>query len=176
MTDAVLPDWSKEADCWYHSRIESRPTWNASVFSVPAGAEVHDDNPGILLLRLEPRWRNTRVLDADSCELGIVRSEGLVRGFRFVMRQNADIVWSSTVRSIVRKRHSLLLAGGDAWIFDTPFFWWHHYFTGSVAGRTTLFGRIGPSKRHWGFVVEPGRETPALLAAVAFLHWKWLRW
>jgi hypothetical protein len=146
------------------------------VFSAPIDAEVSDESPGIFLLRMEPRWRNTRVIDAKSHELGLVRSEGFVRALRFVMRRSGVVVWSSTVQSIVRKRHRVHLAGGDVWIFDTPFFWWHHYFTGTVARRTRLFGQIGPTKRHWGFVVEPGRATPELLSTVAFLHWKWLRW
>jgi hypothetical protein len=63
-------DWLKTADCWYYSRIEARPAWQATVFSAPADAEVTDEYPGTVLLRLEPRWRNTRVFDAASRELG----------------------------------------------------------------------------------------------------------
>jgi hypothetical protein len=169
-------DWLKTTDGWYYSRIESRPAWQATVFSAPADAEITDENPGTVLLRLEPRWRNTRVFDAASRELGIVRSEGVIRGLRFVMRRAGVVVWSSTGRSTVRKRHRLQVAGGDIWTFDTPFFWWHHYFTGAVTDQTRLVGRVGPTKRHWGFAVEPGRANADLLAAVAFLHWKWLRW
>jgi hypothetical protein len=173
--NSPMPAWVENVDRWYYSRIESHPIWHASVFTVPADAEISDQSPGTLLLRMEPRWRSTRVLDAGSREVGIVRSEGVVRGLCFVMRRNGAVVWSSAVRSVVRKHHRLTVQGGDDWTFDTPFFWWHH-FVGVVAGQTTLFGCIGPTKRHWGFWVEPGRDTLDLLAATTFIHWKWLRW
>ena len=61
------------------------------------------------------------------------------------------------------------------WRFETPFFWWQH-LSGSVAGDETLVGRVGPTKRHWGFVIKSEHDNIELLTAVAFLHWKWWRW
>jgi hypothetical protein len=130
--NSPMPDWVENVGRWYYSRIESQPIWHASVSTVPADAEVNDQSPGTLLLRMEPRWRGTRVLDATSREVGIVRSEGVVRGLRFVMRRSGAAVWSSAVRSVVRKHHRLTVEGGADWTFDTPFFWWHHYLVGLV--------------------------------------------
>ena len=84
---------------------------------------------------------------------------------------------SSTQRRVswglfVRKHHQVIIAGREDWTFDTPFFWRHHYFTGALTGQTRLLGLVGPTKRMWRFSVEPGRDTPELLAAVTFLHWK----
>ena len=107
----------------------------AAVFRTP-GTRPSLESPGTLVLRLEPRWRNTCVFDAASREVGIVRSEGVIRGVRFVMRRSGGVVWSSSVRSIVRKDHRVNIAGREDWTFDTPFFWWHHYFIGTANGQT----------------------------------------
>jgi len=137
--------------------------------------DVSSERPGSLVLRLEPRFRATRVLDAEARERGVIRREGVVPGRRFVLRREGAVVWALTVRSLVRKRHRLEAADGVAWTFDTPFFWWQH-LTGTVDGVPGLVGQIGPATQFWGWEVEPGRDTFDLLAAVAFMHWKWWRW
>jgi hypothetical protein len=91
------------------------------------------------------------------------------------MRREGTPVWVLTVRSFVRKRHRLQIVEGDVWTFDTPFFWWRH-LTGTVRGHERLLGRVGPTKRHWGFSLDADRDTVDLLAAVAFMHWKWWCW
>jgi hypothetical protein len=67
------------------------------------------------------------------------------------------------------------MVDGQVWMFDTSFFWWQH-LTGSIGGHEGLVGLVGPTKRHWGFFVEPERDTLDLLTALAFMHWKWWRW
>jgi hypothetical protein len=91
------------------------------------------------------------------------------------MRRDAELVWVLTVRSVVRRRHTLCPVGGDEWTFDTPFFWWQQ-LAGSLGGTLRLLGRVGPTKRLWFMVIEPGSDTPEVLAAVAFMHRKWWRW
>ena len=169
-----LPSWLNDASGWYYSRIDWRPRDLVSVFAAADGQKVVDDEPGTTVLHLEPRFRSVRLLDAEHRERGIIRAEGLVPG-RFVLRRDGNPVWVLRVRSFVRKRHRLELVGTDAWMFDTPFFWWQH-LRGSVSGCPTLLGHVGPRKRYWGFKVEPGRETLDVLGAVAFMHWKWWRW
>ena len=142
---------------------------------IPPDGDVTSENPGTLRLRLRPVGRSLQVLDHQGNNQGVISSEGLVRGNRYVMRRDEKPVWILSVRSVVRKRHQLLLADGEAWTFDTPFYWWQHLI-GSVAGAPGLIGSVGPSKRFWLFDIEPGRETHDLLAAVALLHRNWWRW
>ena len=91
------------------------------------------------------------------------------------MRRNGDPVWKLTVRSIVRNHHEFEPAVGVKWTFDTPFFWWQH-LKGTADGVPRLLGEVGPTMRFWFMLVEPGRDTSDLLAAVAFMHRKWWRW
>lgn len=168
------PEWLNSVDYWYYSLIQRHSDY-VTVFRAAMDQEVSDERPGTPILRLEPRSRATRLFDAYGSEQGAIRSEGMVRGLRFVMRRNGNPVWVSTVRSFVRRRHRLQTADGQLWIFDTPFFWWQH-LTGIIDGYDGLIGFVGPTKRHWGFAVEPLRDTFGLLSALAFMHWKWWRW
>ena len=142
---------------------------------IPPDGEVTDGNAGTLRLRLQPAGRSLQVLDHEGRNEGVIRSEGVLRGTRWVMRRNENPVWTSSVRSVVRKRHRLRLVDGETWTFDTPFYWSQH-LVGSVAGAPSLIGQVGPSKRIWLFGVEPGRENDHLLAAVALMHRNWWRW
>ena len=140
-----LPSWLNDASGWYYSRIDWRPRDLVSVFAAADGQKVVDDEPGTTVLHLEPRFRSVRLLDAEHRERGIIRAEGLVPG-RFVLRRDGNPVWVLRVRSFVRKRHRLELVGTDAWMFDTPFFWWQH-LRGSVSGFPTLLGHVRKEKR-----------------------------
>jgi hypothetical protein len=140
-------------DYWYYSLIQRPSDYVVTVFRAAMDQEVSDERPGTPILRLEPRSRATRLFDAYGSEQGVIRSEGMVRGLRFVMRRNGNPVWVSTVRS----------------------FWWRH-LTGIIDGHDGVIGFVGPTKRHWGFSIEPGRDTSDLLSAIAFMHWKWWCW
>lgn len=158
----------------FYSRIDQGATDPVSVF-IPPDGDVTTDTPGTLRLRLQPVGRALRVLDHRGNSEGIIRSEGLVRGIRYVMRRDENPVWTLSIRSMVRKRHQLRLTDGETWTFDTPFYRWRHV-TGSLAGAPRIIGHVGPSMRLWLFGVEPDRETDHLLAAVALLHRNWWRW
>ena len=118
---------------------------------------------------------SARMLDAGGCEEGVIRSEGIVPGVRYVMRRNGNVVWALSVRSIVRKRHALVTADGVKWAFDTPFFWWQG-LTGTTCGVPKVLGCVGPVWWIWLIWIEPGRDTHDLLAAIAFMHRQWGRW
>ena len=175
MRDSKPSDWLEQSSRWYYSQIDGPPPYVVDIRSAAVGQEVSDAKPGTLILRLHPRGGTVRVIDARGGDRGGIRSQGILRGRRFVMRRDNTVVWTSTVRSLVRKRHSLQLAGGEIWTIDTPFYW-RLNFTATLEGRTSLVGHLGPTMKHWGFKVEPGRETDDLLAAVGFLHWKWWTW
>ena len=173
MPDFERPAWFDGARVFY-SRIDTGRDDPVRVF-VPPDGDVTDENPGTLRLRLHPRGRALDVLDHRGCSDGVIRSEGLVRGVRYVMRRNDEPVWSLSVRSVVRKRHELRLTSGEVWMFDTPFCWWRG-LTGAVRGAPRMIGRVGPRKKFWLFGVEAGCDTDDVLAAVAVLHRNWWRW
>jgi hypothetical protein len=158
----------------YYSQIGPESADPVTVFSA-GHEEVSSERPGTPCVYLQPGPRFVRVLDGDKNNRGMIRSEGLRALGRYVMRRDAEVVWVLTVRSVVRKRHTLCPVVGDDWTFDTPFFWWQQP-AGSVSGSPRLIGRVGPTKRLWFMMIEPGRDTPDVLAAVAFVHRKWWRW
>ena len=73
------------------------------------------------------------MLDAGGREQGKIRPDGLVPGVKYAMCRNGELVWRLSVRSVVRKHHTLVLANGDCWTIDTPFFWWQN-LTGTALG------------------------------------------
>ena len=173
MSDAkpAEPTWLSNSRRYY-SQIGSESTDPVTVFS--AEGEVSSEKPGKPFVHLESRARSVYVLDPNQQERGIIRSEGLVPAVKYVMRRNDDAVWELSVRSVVRKRHTLRQFVGDQWTFNTPFFWWQH-LSGTVSSAVKLVGRVGPTKRLWFMKLEPGCDTPEVLAALAFLHRSWWR-
>lgn len=170
---ARRPAWWDDARR-YHSLIGEGSAQPVSVFDATDCDETADESPGTLRLQLEPRFRYSprmRVLDAGGREEGVIRPEGLVPGVRYAMRRDDGLAWTLSVRSIVRNRHALNLAGGDSWAFRTPFFGVR--LTGSVLDAPRLIGVAGPGMWAWQMQIEAGRDTIDLLAAVAFLHRQW---
>jgi hypothetical protein len=176
--DPGTPAWLDDARRYY-SEIGGEPADPVSVFDAADSDEVSNGSPEMPCLRLEPQFHclpRVRVLDAGRRELGVIRSVGLIPGVRYAMHRNGELVWMLSVQSIVRKRHALELANGDTWTFDTPFFWWQN-LTGTALGAPRLLGGlIVPTKRVWAMWIEPGKDTPDLLAAVAFMHRQYWRW
>ncbi|MGO9471312.1 MAG: hypothetical protein ACLQVF_45050 [Isosphaeraceae bacterium] len=177
--EAGMPAWLDHARSYY-SEIGGEESGDpVSVFDVSDTAEDSSDSPGTLCLRLEPQFPSLmrmRVLDAGGREQGVIRSEGLVPGVRYAMRRDGKLVWKLSVRSILRNRHTLELANGDSWRFDTPFFWWQN-LTGTASGAPRLLGGlVVPTTMIWGMWIEPGRESRDLLAAVAYMHRQYCHW
>jgi hypothetical protein len=174
MEESRMPAWWEDAR-WYYSRIGPESAQPVSIFDATGCDELSDETPGTLRLRLEPRLRyspRVRVLDAEGREQGLIRPEGLVPGVRYTMRRDGELVWTLSVRSIVRKHHALELAHGDSWTIDTPFFWWQH-LTGTAQGVPRLIGSQVTVWWIWAMWIEPGRDAFELLAAIAFLHRQW---
>ncbi len=172
------PAWMDHAR-WYYSEIGGEESADpVCVFDASDREEVNRESPGTLFLQLEPRYLaspRVRVLDAGGREQGFIRSEGLLPCLRYAMRRDGELVWMLSGRSIVRKRHVLVLANGDSWTFHTPFFWWQN-LSGTTSGALGLFGGNGPTKRYWLVWIEPGKDSFDLLAAVAFLHRQYWHW
>lgn len=158
----------------YYSKVGLESNDPVTVFST-GDEDVSHEKPGTPCVYLEPDSRLVHVLDTDKKERGTIRSDGLMPLGRHVMCQGTEVLWVLSVRSVVRKRHTLCPVVGDQWTFNTPFFWWQQ-LSGSVSGTPRLLGTVGPTKRLWFMMIEAGRDTPDVLAAVAFMHRKWWRW
>jgi len=166
------PEWLSRARCYY-SRIGPDSSDPVTIFAVGENEEASETKPGTPVLRLQPERRFIRVLDSQGHDEGTVHTR--VPGVSYVMRRDDIPVWRLSVRSVVRKRHALSFEDGAKWMFDTPFFWWQH-LSGRTAAGPHLLGRVGPRKWLWFFWIEPGEDTPALLAAVAVQHRNWWHW
>lgn len=172
MSDRTAPEWFEGAHHWYYAHIETGSPCVISVRRAPRDQDVSDQEPGTLVLQLRPARGITKIVDIEGFDRGRIRRVGILR---YVLRRDDATIWVLTVRSPVRRRHHLKMVGGDAWTFDTPFFL-RQSVRGAVNGQERLLGGVGPTKRHWGFVVDADRSSVDLLAAVAFLHWKWWCW
>lgn len=169
-----IPIWLDDSRLCY-SLIEPARVQLVSFFDVTDCDEVGGDSPGVLRLRLEPRFRyspSERVLNADGREEGIIQSEGLFPGARHTMRRHGGLIWMLSVRSIVRRRHALTLTNGETWLFHTPFF--SNRLIGEIRGHRKLVGDVGPDVSVWRMAIERGKDTVGLLSAAAFLHRQWV--
>jgi hypothetical protein len=175
MSGRNAPEWFHGAPYWYYTHVESGSPSVITVRRAAPDQQVSEQSPGTRVLRLQPHRGTTQIFDDDGLDRGSIRREGALLGRRFVMRRDGASVWVLTVCSLVRKRHRLQIVGGDVWTFDTPFYWWQQ-LTGTVNGHQRLLGRVGPRMTSWGFSVDADWDTVDLLAAVAFIHWKWWRW
>ena len=151
------------------------------VFSVPAHAKANQATPrktcaaaGAALAQ-HPR-RGRRVARTGRCPVGGGHSwlslcHAPKRRCRLVLVREVDY----------RKHHRLNIAGSDVSRLSILLSSLAvHHFTGAGAWPTPdnfLLGTIGPSKKGPGLsCFQLGRDTPELLAAVTFLHWKWIPW
>ncbi|WP_197447031.1 hypothetical protein [Tautonia plasticadhaerens] len=174
MGELWMPSWFGNA-CHYISVIRDEVPERVHVYAADEDTEIRYDPPERPCLVLESRSRRSsrvRVQGPGGSEDGAIAPEGFLPGVRYVMRRDSGPVWTLSVRSLLRKRHALELAGGEAWVFDTPFFW-KLRVTGTVRGSPDLLGCVGPTMRCWLFAIEPSRDSPDLLAAIAYLHQRW---
>jgi len=165
-----IPDWMDSASRYY-SLIEG-DFRSVRVMKPPADVDASDQHPGTLCLQLVATFRQVRILDATGHEEGVIRSRG--PGLGYAMHRRGVRVWTVATRSLVLRRHTLRFAAGETWDIRTPFFWWMNIL-GTQDGTTRVLGEIGPTKRFWFLWVEPGKDHHDLLAAVGFMHLRWLR-
>jgi hypothetical protein len=113
------------------------------------------------------------VLDAVDHETGLIRTEQGLLFPKYALYQDSTILWTLSVRSVFRNRHTLQLAEDTRWDVRTPFFSTH--FEGRAADGSRVLGRVGQHVSEWLWLVNPDRDSQPLLAAVAFMHRQWYR-
>ncbi len=90
---------------------------------------------------------------------------------RFEMIEHGETVGRIALRSLLRNRYTLQFRDEPNWTFHMPLF--TVYFRAeSTSGREVLV-RVGPSKKQWNLLAEPGTASSYLLCALAFIHREW---
>ena len=169
------PECLNSVAYWYYSHIQRHSGYVVTVFRAAMDQEVSDERPGTPILLLQPGFGMTRVFDADGVERGVIRSKIILRGLRFEMRRNGPAVWVINRSLVCSQAAHVTDSRWPALDVRYAFFGWQH-LTGIIDSDDGLIGLVGPTKQHWGFAIEPGRDTFDLLSAIAFMHWKWWRW
>jgi len=91
---------------------------------------------------------------------------------RFVMTENGQPICTISQRSILLNRYRLDFASGERWTFHMPMF--TIYFKGWSETGGKVFVRI-ETHNTWFLQIDEGRDSPQLLAALAFIHRERLR-
>lgn len=86
---------------------------------------------------------------------------------RFVMTGNGTTACTIRQQSILLNRYLLEFANGSKWIFHMPLF--TIFFRGTSADGAKVVARLR-SHNVWYVRIDDGAESPALLAALAFIH------
>jgi hypothetical protein len=90
---------------------------------------------------------------------------------RFDMIQNGQVVGTIGLRSILRNKYAIALNAGPTWTFRMPLF--TICFHGESTAESRVWVAVGPSKRQWNLLAQPGTDDVRLLAGLAFIHREW---
>ena len=137
------------------------------------------DNSGSTLWRYEVNPKRIRIFfiklfKADFVLTGPARKEVLrIRRITsllptFEMIENGQVVGRITYRNLLRTRCILEFDVGPVWTFHQPLFTVFFYGNSNTGDRAWI--RVGPSKRQWNLLTQPGADSVHLLSALAFLH------
>jgi hypothetical protein len=90
---------------------------------------------------------------------------------RFEITEQGRVVGRISLQSILRDRYILQFGEEPAWTFHMPLFT-VSFRAVSTSGREVLV-RVGPSKKQWNILAEPGTDSCRLLCSLAFIHREW---
>jgi hypothetical protein len=110
------------------------------------------------------------VRDSDAREELRVRRHSRIPP-RFDMVQGGEVVGTIRLRSLLRNRYSMNLAGGPTWNVHMPLFTTYFYAESNADSR--LWINVWPSKRQWNVLMQAGADDLRLLAGIAFIHRQW---
>jgi hypothetical protein len=130
----------------------------------------------ILVRRPAERWRTEfksglfTVFDPAEREILRVSRDARVPP-RFSLLAGGNAVGTMASRPLMRNRYVVNFAAGETWAFHLKLF--TVFFPGESAGGKKLWVRVGPSKKQWSLLIQPGADDPRLVAALAFMHREW---
>lgn len=71
----------------------------------------------------------------------------------------------------LRNRYTIQIGEEPTWMFHMPLF--TIYFRAESAMGQEVLVRVGPSKKQWNVLAQPGTDSVYLLCALAFIHREW---
>jgi hypothetical protein len=110
------------------------------------------------------------VTDSDGQEVLRVRRDTRFPP-RFEMVERGEPVASISLRSLLRNRYTIQVGDEPAWTFRMPLF--TVYFRAESASGQEILVQVGPTKKQWNLLAEPGTDSLYLLGALAFIHREW---
>jgi hypothetical protein len=84
------------------------------------------------------------------------------------------VVGRIRMRSLLRLKYAIEVAGLNTWIFRMPPFTMR--FRGNSGKRTDIWALVGPTKKQWGVLIRPDFNDERIVAAVAFIHNEWFNY
>lgn len=87
---------------------------------------------------------------------------------RFEILENDRTAATIVRRSVLRNRYSFEISNGAVWTFRMPLF--TVFFWGESTAGELFWVEVGPSNLQWNVLFQPGADTAAVVAALAFLH------
>jgi len=112
------------------------------------------------------------VYDPDKRERFRVKRVRRLPTARFVMTENGQPICTIGQRSILLNRYRLDFTSSEKWTFHMPLF--TIYFKGWSQTGDKVFVRL-ETHNTWFLQIDEGRDSPQLLAALAFIHRERLR-
>ncbi|MEI6862608.1 MAG: hypothetical protein WCL04_10205 [Verrucomicrobiota bacterium] len=150
------------------------------------GSNKYD--PGVIIGELESnRWRYETqpkrlqffelikkpdfvVIDSTENEcLRIRRHSRLLPSFEMI--EDGQVIGKITLCSVLRNKYTFELRSGPTWTFRMPLFTVH--FPGESSEGKQIWIIVGPSKKQWNVLIQPGADSLQLLAFLAFVHREW---
>lgn len=120
--------------------------------------------------RTEKRKRQFAVIDAAGNTILQIRRDKLFPPL-FSLIADDEVIGTMASRPVMRNRYVVTFATGETWAFHPKLF--TAYFPGESADGKKLWVTVGPSKREWSLLIQPGADDPRLVAALAFMHREW---
>lgn len=116
--------------------------------------------------------RKPDLVFCDSAGGEVLRIQRRVRfPARFEVIEDGDVTGLIRLRSPLRNSYRIEIGTDAGWTFRMPLF--SITFHGRSDVGEEVWVRVWPGKRQWNILLQPGSNSPVLLAALSFIHREW---
>ena len=121
----------------------------------------------------EYQTKNDFVLtNLESAQSVAIRRKSLFSA-SFEMSCEGKLVAEISMTTALRNKYEVKISSSETWTAWMPLF--TIYFGAASAVGENLWIKVGPSKRQWTVLFKDGSDSPELLCALTFIHWRWWR-